>query len=185
MCLPWAAALEREPVLVAASSLDGMSDSSREFHKPVRRPAELFDRVFSAEDPAEVSRVAHTTAHALLARVRADPDGAVVDRLIDSAQRVVGLYGPDGRQVGFARTVSDGVSFAYLADVYVLPEYRGRGLGEELVREMVEGGGELRERRWLLHTGDAHALYRKFGWGEPSERLMERPSDASGGDRAG
>jgi hypothetical protein len=82
MCLPWAAALEREPVLVAASSLDGMSDSSREFHKPVRRPAELFDRVFAAEDPAEVSRVAHTTAHALLARVRADPDGDVVDRLV-------------------------------------------------------------------------------------------------------
>ena len=59
-----------------------MSDSSREFHKPVRRPAEVFDRAFAAEDPAEVSRVAHTTAHALLARVRADPDGTVVDRLV-------------------------------------------------------------------------------------------------------
>jgi hypothetical protein len=59
-----------------------MSDASRDFHKPVRRPAELFDRLFSAEDPAEVSRVAHTTAHALLARVRADPDGAIVDRLV-------------------------------------------------------------------------------------------------------
>jgi hypothetical protein len=82
MCLPWAAAMQREPVLVAASSLDGMSDSSREFHKPVRRPAEVFDRAFAAEDPAEVSRVAHTTAHALLARVRADPDGRVVDRLV-------------------------------------------------------------------------------------------------------
>ena len=82
MCLPWVAAIEREPVLVAAGSLDSMSDSSREFHKPVRRPAEVFDRVFSAEDPAEVSRVAHSTAHALLARVRADPDGAVIDRLV-------------------------------------------------------------------------------------------------------
>jgi hypothetical protein len=59
-----------------------MSDESREFHKPVRRPAEVFDRRFSAEDPAEVSRVAHTTAHALLARVRADPTGEVVDRLV-------------------------------------------------------------------------------------------------------
>ena len=59
-----------------------MSDESREFHKPVRRPAELFDRRFAAEDPAEVSRVAHSTAHALLARVRADPDGEVVDRLV-------------------------------------------------------------------------------------------------------
>ena len=82
MCLPWAAAMRQEPVLVTAGSVEGMSDSSREFHKPVRRPAELFDRVFSAEDPAEVSRVAHTTAHALLARVRSDPDAAIVDRLV-------------------------------------------------------------------------------------------------------
>ncbi|MDQ1124957.1 DNA-directed RNA polymerase subunit beta [Microbacterium trichothecenolyticum] len=59
-----------------------MSDSPREFHKPVRRPAELFDRLFSAEDPAEVSRVAHSTAQALLSRVRADPTVDVVERLV-------------------------------------------------------------------------------------------------------
>ncbi len=59
-----------------------MSDESREFHKPVRRPAELFDRRFAAEDPAEVSRVAHSTAHALLARAREDPDGDIVERLV-------------------------------------------------------------------------------------------------------
>lgn len=59
-----------------------MSDESREFHKPVRRPAELFDRRFAAEDPAEVSRVAHSTAQALLARARTDPDGVIVDRLV-------------------------------------------------------------------------------------------------------
>ncbi len=55
---------------------------SRDFHKPVRRPAELFDRLFSAEDPAEVSRVAHATASALLTRVRENPDSAVVERLV-------------------------------------------------------------------------------------------------------
>lgn len=59
-----------------------MSDESRQFHKPVRRPAELFDRVFSAEDPAEISRVAHSTAQALLTRVRQDPQPSVVDRLV-------------------------------------------------------------------------------------------------------
>lgn len=59
-----------------------MSDDPRAFHKPVRRPAELFDRLFSAEDPAEVSRVAHATAVALLSRVREEPADAVVDRLI-------------------------------------------------------------------------------------------------------
>ena len=59
-----------------------MADEARDFHKPVRRPAELFDRLFSGDDPAEVSRVAHSTAHALLARVREDPTAPVVDRLI-------------------------------------------------------------------------------------------------------
>jgi len=59
-----------------------MSDSPREFHKPIRRPAELFDRLFAADDPAEVSRVAHSTAHALLSRVRADPSVDIVERLV-------------------------------------------------------------------------------------------------------
>lgn len=59
-----------------------MTDDEREFHRPVRRPAELFDRLFASADPAEVSRVAHSTAQALLARVRADPDGDTVERLI-------------------------------------------------------------------------------------------------------
>jgi GNAT superfamily N-acetyltransferase len=96
-----------------------------------------------------------------------------VERLVRSAQRVVGLYA-DGRQVGFCRAVTDDASLAYLADVYVLPEHRGRGLGEELVREMVDKG-PYAARRWLLHTRDAHQLYRRFGFGPPGERLMERP----------
>jgi GNAT superfamily N-acetyltransferase len=95
-----------------------------------------------------------------------------VARLVREAQRVVGVY--DGeRQVGFARAFSDGVSLVYLADVYVLPEYRGRGLGVELVREMVERG-PLTDVRWILHTRDAHDLYRKVGFREPTERVMER-----------
>jgi GNAT superfamily N-acetyltransferase len=65
------------------------------------------------------------------------------------------------------------VSIAYLADVYVLPEFRGRGLGVELVRETVEQGPFARVR-WLLHTRDAHDLYAKFGFGPPGERLLER-----------
>ena len=83
MCLPWLmSAPDRTRVLVTAGSLEAMSDDSRDFHKPVRRPAEVFDRLFAAEDPAEVSRVAHSTAHALLARVRQDPTGEVLDRLV-------------------------------------------------------------------------------------------------------
>lgn len=95
-----------------------------------------------------------------------------IERLIREAQRVVGLY-HEGRQIGFSRTVSDGASVTYLADVYVLPEYRGRGLGVELVRESVEAG-PYKDTRWLLHTRDAHALYERFGFRKPGERLLER-----------
>jgi ribosomal protein S18 acetylase RimI-like enzyme len=96
----------------------------------------------------------------------------LVERLIREADRVVGLYDGD-RQIGFARAFTDGAVLVYLADVYVLPEYRGRGLGVELVREMVENG-PYATLRWSLHTKDAHGLYRRFGFGEPSERVMER-----------
>ncbi len=97
---------------------------------------------------------------------------AEVERLVRGATRVVGLY-RDSAQVGFCRAVSDGVSFAYLADVYVLSEHRGRGLGVALVREMVEGSA-FPHVRWLLHTGDAHGVYAKIGFGAPSARVMER-----------
>jgi GNAT superfamily N-acetyltransferase len=100
---------------------------------------------------------------------------AVQERLVREAARVVGLYDGD-RQVGFCRAASDGTSFVYLADVYVLEEYRGRGLGEELVREMVERG-PLAGVRWLLHTTNMHRLYRKFGFAEPDFKVMERPAD--------
>jgi GNAT superfamily N-acetyltransferase len=91
---------------------------------------------------------------------------------VREAQRVVGLY-LDGRQVGFCRAATDGVSYVYLADVYVLPAFRGRGLGVELVREMVENG-RYAGLRWLLHTEDAHALYGRFGFAVPDRRVMER-----------
>ena len=94
------------------------------------------------------------------------------DELIEASERVVGLY-REGRQIGFARAVDcDAAGFVYLADVYVLDEHRGRGLGIELVKEIVDNG-PLAGRRWVLHTRDMHALYEKLGFG-PNERLMER-----------
>jgi GNAT superfamily N-acetyltransferase len=92
-----------------------------------------------------------------------------------SAWRVIGVYeAGTGRQVGFARAVSDGVAFAYLADVFVLPDARGAGLGKELVATMIDRGPGS-GFRWTLHTADAHDLYRKFGFEEPDARYMERP----------
>jgi len=94
------------------------------------------------------------------------------DELIEASGHVVGLY-HDGEQVGFARAVDcDAAHFVYLADVYVLEEHRGAGLGVELVREIVENG-PYADRSWVLHTRDAAALYERFGF-RHHERLMQR-----------
>ena len=76
--------------------------------------------------------------------------------------------------VGFARALSDGGS-AYLADVYVLPAHRGRGLGKAIVALMVEQGPGA-GFRWMLHTADAFGLYRQFGFAPPPDNYMERPA---------
>ena len=104
----------------------------------------------------------------------------VQERLVREAARIVGLY-QGARQIGFCRAYTDEVSFAYLADVYLLPEFRGRGLGEELVREMIDNG-PLATNRWLLHTTNMHPLYRKFGFSEPDYKLMERPRTSQASD---
>jgi GNAT superfamily N-acetyltransferase len=98
-----------------------------------------------------------------------------VERQVTGAWRVVGCYEQQsGALVGFARAVSDGVGLAYLADVYVLPDHRGQGLGTRLVDVMVEQGPGA-GFRWLLHTADAHGLYERFGFAPPDQTLLERP----------
>jgi GNAT superfamily N-acetyltransferase len=112
-----------------------------------------------------------TTSYWALGRTREQQDA-----LIDASEHIVGLYHA-GRQVGFARAVDCAAArFVYLADVYVLDEHRGRGLGVELVREIVENG-PFADRTWILHTRDAETLYERFGF-HHHERLMQR--DASG-----
>jgi GNAT superfamily N-acetyltransferase len=123
-------------------------------------------------DPARVDRA---SVHAFLTRsywARGIPR-EVVDRSIDHSF-VFGVYG-DGRQVGFARVITDRATFAYLADVYVLEEYRGRGLARWLV-ETILAHPELQGlRRWSLVTRDAHGLYEKVGFAPPShpDNMME------------
>ncbi len=92
-----------------------------------------------------------------------------------------GLYDGD-EQVGFARVITDEVTLAYLADVFVVPSHRGRGLGKWLV-EVATGMPELqRVRRWLLATRDAPELYRRFGFTEPTARMMDRVNLRSDGE---
>ena len=123
------------------------------------------------DDPERIDRAA---VHAYLVRSywAEGRSREVQDVLIDDAARVVGLY-RDGVQVGFSRAISDGHVQSYLADVYVLEEHRGRGLGVELVRFSVDEG-PLAGTKWYLHTRDAHGLYRKLGFTEPTEQALER-----------
>ncbi|MEV7093970.1 GNAT family N-acetyltransferase [Amycolatopsis sp. NPDC051045] len=96
-----------------------------------------------------------------------------VEAAIDGSWRVIGAY-RGGEQVGFARAFSDGVSSAYLADVFVVGSARGSGLGKEIVREMVDNGPGA-GFRWMLHTVDAHGLYRQFGFAEHTKgHYLER-----------
>jgi GNAT superfamily N-acetyltransferase len=103
-------------------------------------------------------------------RSRAD-----VEAQLDSAWRVVGCYDGSGAMVGFARAVSDGVALAYLADVFVRAEHRGRGIATGLVDMMITQGPGA-SFRWMLHTRDAHGLYERFGFRPPDETMLERPA---------
>lgn len=90
---------------------------------------------------------------------------------------VVGAYQPPtGRQVGFARAVTDRATFAWLADVFVLPGHRGQGLARAMVTALLEHPDLRGLRRWMLATADAHRLYTGLGFAPPDhpERLMER-----------
>ena len=70
-------------------------------------------------------------------------------------------------QVAFARVVTDTITFAWLADVFVLPEHRGSGVGKLLVQSVLADERLRGMKRWFLGTADAHELYRQFGFSEP------------------
>jgi GNAT superfamily N-acetyltransferase len=81
----------------------------------------------------------------------------------------------EGRQVGFARVVSDRATFAYICDVFALESHRGHGVGKSLMAAIMSHPELQGLRRWTLFTRDAHGLYRQFGFGAAGhpERLME------------
>jgi GNAT superfamily N-acetyltransferase len=98
---------------------------------------------------------------------------AVVERAIENSL-CFGVF-VEGRQVGFARAITDRATFAYLADVYVLPEHRGKGVALGLMRRIIEHPDLRGLRRMLLATRDAHSLYEKFGFKPLAapDRMME------------
>lgn len=82
----------------------------------------------------------------------------------------------DGRQVAYARVVTDYATTAHLVDVFVLPEYRGNGYAKQMLRIVMEHPSLQGLRRFTLNTSDSHSLYERFGFAPPKrpETLMER-----------
>jgi GNAT superfamily N-acetyltransferase len=134
-----------------------MSDSPREYHRG--------EFTISTDH----SRLDVAAIHAFLCTSYWAPGIPLelVRRSIDHSL-CFGVYaGP--RQVGFARVITDRATYAYLADVYVLEEYRGRGLASWLLECILAHPALQGLRRFTLITRDAHELYRKFGFAELAE----------------
>jgi N-acetylglutamate synthase-like GNAT family acetyltransferase len=86
-----------------------------------------------------------------------------------------GIYSGN-KQVGFARVLTDFVIFAYLMDVFIIEEYRGRGLSKILLERIFNDVRFSKIKKWMLATDDAHTLYEKFGFKmiEHPEKLMSK-----------
>lgn len=126
-------------------------------------------------DPADVdvdvvARFLHDEAYWSLGRRR-----EVVERSL-AASRVVTLVDDDGAMAAFARVVTDGVTFGWICDLFVVPEHRGQGLGHQLVEAIVTDPDLASVKRLLLATADAHGLYADLGFTplRQPERWMER-----------
>lgn len=102
-------------------------------------------------------------------------------RTIEKVKRSVehslcfGMYTREGKQIGFARVVTDFALFGYVMDVFILEEYRGKGLGKQLIEAIITHPDLQELRKLMLATRDAHTLYNQFGFKplkEP-ENMME------------
>jgi GNAT superfamily N-acetyltransferase len=127
-----------------------------------------------SSDPARIDR---TAVHAFLSEQSywaRGIDRARVDRSIDNSL-CFGAFA-DAAQIAFARVITDGATFAYLCDVFVLPGWRGRGVARELMAAIDAHPHLQGLRRFLLFTSDAHRIYSRFGFTplKHPERGMER-----------
>ena len=113
--------------------------------------------------------------HDFLSRSYWSPDipREIVARAIEHSM-CVGIYGPAGEQVGFARLITDRATFAYLADVFVVDAARGQGLSKAMVAHFIHHPELQNLRRWMLVTRDAHGVYAKFGFEPPNDEQASR-----------
>ena len=87
-----------------------------------------------------------------------------------------GIYDSKGNTLGFARVVTDTVVYAYIMDLFIFEEFQGKGLGEKLIKHILEQP-DLQVRLWFLATNNAHGLYEKFGFSrisDPERYMLKR-----------
>ncbi|MGO4256271.1 GNAT family N-acetyltransferase [Marmoricola sp. RAF53] len=130
----------------------------------------VFSSDSSRMDHERIHHWLSTGAYWALGRPRETQDAAI------AGSRSYGIFRDTGEQVAYARAVTDGVTFAWVCDVFVDDAVRGLRLGEALVAGVCAELDELRIKRILLVTGNAHGLYDKFGFRtvEPAENWMVR-----------
>ena len=104
--------------------------------------------------------------------------GIGIDIVEDSIKNslVIGTYNENGQQIAFARAITDSATFAYIADVFVDPEYRKKGISKHMLAELFAHNQLQGLRRIMLATSDAHQLYKKFGFQsiEQIDIMMEK-----------
>jgi len=144
--------------------------------------------MLSYEITNDVARLDVSAIHAFLSRSYWSPGvpKVIVERAIANSLCFGVLRGAE--QVGFGRVVTDRATFAYLADVYILEEHRGKGLSRRLMEAVFAHPDLQGLRRMLLATKDAHTLYARYGFKSLAapERMMEihRPNVYASGDSA-
>lgn len=107
-----------------------------------------------------IHRAISTDTYWAVGRTREDMDQAIEHSL------PYGLYDGDGRQLAFARLVTDHAYFGWISDVYVDRRARGKGLSKRLMQRVIEDAESMKLKRILLATGDAQGLYQQFGFTE-------------------
>ena len=134
----------------------------------------MTDSIILSADPA---RIDVAQVHRWLADTYWSPGiaRAQVERAI-AGSRVIGAYRGDDMQVGFARLITDGATFGWLADVIVDPDWRGAGIGRRMVEGLLAAPDLADIRRVMLNTRDAHGVYAALGFAAPvrPDFLMER-----------
>jgi GNAT superfamily N-acetyltransferase len=109
-----------------------------------------------------------------------------VEKSAEFSSLVVGAYARDGTQIGFLRVVSDRVTFAWVADVFVDDPHRGKGIARAMVRFALDHPDHREVRRWVLRTRDAHGVYATLGfepYAEPEGFMQFAPKAPDGSPR--